>query len=267
LDVPALAELVNTAHPPTLLDARFVLNAPDEGRAAYAAGHLPGAVFADIDRDFTGRPGAGGRHPLPDPEALQEAVRALGIRADKPVVVYEAGGGPPIGSAARVWWTLRWAGHPDVRVLDGGFAAWVAAGQPTTAEPPAVERGDFTVQPGNAKAWTAGDPMVTLVDARIPARFRGEVEPIDPVAGHIPGAVNVPVADTVDETGRLRPTDELRKRFDGISEPVAAYCGSGITAAHTALALTEAGFDPALYVGSWSHWITDASRPIATGEA
>jgi thiosulfate/3-mercaptopyruvate sulfurtransferase len=266
LDVATLAELVNTANPPTLLDARFVLGAPDEGRAAYAAGHLPGAVFADIDRDFTGPPGADGRHPLPDTEVLQEAARALGIRADKPVVVYEAGGPTPIGSAARVWWTLRWAGHPDVRVLDGGYAAWLAAGQPTTAEPPVVERGDFSVQPGNAKTWTAGDPAVTLVDARIPARFRGEVEPIDPVAGHIPGAINVPVADIVDENGLLLPPDELRKRLPE-TEPVAAYCGSGITAAHTVLALTEAGFDPALYVGSWSHWITDASRPIATGEA
>jgi thiosulfate/3-mercaptopyruvate sulfurtransferase len=272
LDAATLAGLLREPDPPTVLDASFTLTGG--GRAAYDAGHIPGAVFVDVDRDLCGAPGAGGRHPLPDPADLQAALRRLGLRAGHPIVVYEAGGPVPVGSAARVWWTLRWAGHDDVRVLDGGLAAWVAAGQPTSTDEPAPPPGDFVVHAGKLPVWDAEDaarPGQVLIDARVAPRFRGEVEPIDPVAGHIPGAVNQPAAEVVDEHGLLLAPAALRARFEALGvaagRPVGAYCGSGITAAQTALALHRAGFEPALYVGSWSHWITDAGRPVATGEA
>ncbi|GAA2604116.1 sulfurtransferase [Dactylosporangium fulvum] len=261
LDVAVLAELVRSAQPPTLLDVRWTL--AKDGRAAYTAGHLPGAVFADLDVDLCGQPGAGGRHPLPDPAELEAALRRLGVRAGHPVVVYDAGGSNPTGAAARAWWTLRWAGVDDVRVLDGGYAAWVAAGLPVTTEEPVPAAGDVIVTPGHMPVWTeveAADPRNTLIDARVAARFRGDAEPVDPVAGHIPGAVNVPAARTVTPEGLLKPL--------GISgDRIGAYCGSGVTAAQIVLALYAEGLDPALYVGSWSHWITDPARAVATGES
>jgi thiosulfate/3-mercaptopyruvate sulfurtransferase len=259
--------------PPAVLDVRWSLSGGAD-RAAYHAGHLPGAVFVDLDEAFTAPPGPGGRHPLPDPKALESALRQAGVRAGQPVVVYEAGGGPPVGSAARAWWVLRWAGLADVRVLDGGYAAWVAVGQPVTRETPVPEPGDVTVQPGFMRTLDADGAVAVadggvLIDARVGPRFRGETEPIDPVAGHIPGAVNQPIAGIVDDTGRYLPEDALRERFTELGvtadRPVGAYCGSGITAAQTALALTVAGFDPALYVGSWSNWIADRNREVATG--
>jgi thiosulfate/3-mercaptopyruvate sulfurtransferase len=268
----ALERLLAQPDPPTLLDARFTLTG--EGRAAYEEGHLPGAVFADLDRGLCGPPGAGGRHPLPDPGVLQAELRRLGVRDAHPVVVYEQGGPVPVGSAARLWWTLTWAGHPDVQVLDGGYAEWLAHGFLITTEEPEPEAGDLHVQPDNLPAWNADDAGATdrtLIDARVAPRFRGETEPIDARAGHIPGAVNQPLSETVDERGRMLPKDELRKRFEALGvrdgKPVGAYCGSGITAAQTVLALHEAGFDPALYVGSWSDWITDPNRPVATGSS
>lgn len=261
LDVAVLAEQVRSAQPPTLLDVRWTL--AKDGRAAYTAGHLPGAVFADLDDDLCGQPGAGGRHPLPDPAALQTALRRLGVRAGHPVVVYDAGGTNPTGAAARAWWTLRWAGLGDVRVLDGGYAAWVAAGLPVTTEVPEPAPGDARVVPGGMPVWTeaeAGDRRNTLLDARVPARYRGEVEPVDRVAGHIPGAVNVPAAATVDANGLLRPLD-----IDAAN--IGAYCGSGVTAAQLVLALHAQDVPAALYVGSWSHWITDPTRTVAKGNA
>jgi thiosulfate/3-mercaptopyruvate sulfurtransferase len=269
LTAAELTALLDRPDPPTLLDASFTLSGG--GRAAYDSGHIPGAVFADLDRDLCAPPGAGGRHPLPDPATLQAALRRLGVRRDHPVVVYERG--PiPTGSAARVWWTLRWAGHEPVSVLDGGYAAWRQEGGPESHDEPAPAPGDLVVNPGGLLKWSAEDlPGKFLIDARAPERFRGEVEPIDPVAGHIPGAVNLPLPSTVDADGHLRPRDELRATFNALGapdgEPVGAYCGSGITAAQTALALFEAGYQPALYVGSWSDWITDESRPRATGDA
>jgi thiosulfate/3-mercaptopyruvate sulfurtransferase len=263
-----LAARLDQPDPPTLLDASFTLTGG--GRAAYDSGHIPGAVFADLDRDLCGPPGAGGRHPLPDPASLQAALRRLGVRQAHPVVVYERG--PiPTGSAARVWWTLRWAGHDDVGVLDGGYAAWRAAGGAESREEPTPPPGDVEVKLGGMTKWTADDVTGTfLIDARAPERFRGEVEPIDPVAGHIPGAVNLPLPSTVDADGRLRPRAELKAMVDALgavnAEPVGAYCGSGIAAAQLALALYEAGYQPALYVGSWSDWITDESRPRASGD-
>jgi thiosulfate/3-mercaptopyruvate sulfurtransferase len=248
VDVETLA-----ANPrPTLLDVRWSLNGPP-GADEYAKGHLPGAVFVDLDANLCGPPGAAGRHPLPDPELLQAVLRAAGVRTGQPVVVYDGGDGL---AAARAWWTLRWAGHEQVRVLDGGYAAWVAAGQPVTTEPPTVAPGNITVRPGSMPVLDADSAarLATegvLLDVRTAPRYRGESEPIDPVAGHIPGAVNAPVLDDV-----ALP--------DGV--PVGAYCGSGVTAARTILELHRRGrTDAALYVGSWSNWIADPNRPVARG--
>jgi thiosulfate/3-mercaptopyruvate sulfurtransferase len=271
ITVPALAEALASARPPTVLDVRWRLAGPPT-RADYVAAHIPGAVFVDLDAQLCGSPGAGGRHPLPDVAALQAALRAAGVSDDRPVVAYDAGESQ---AAARLWWTLRWAGHASVRVLDGGFAAWRAGKRPVepgTVTPPP---GDFTVRPGGMPVLDAADAAKVagsgvLLDARVPARYRGENEPIDPVPGHIPGAVNLPAADLVGPDGCLLPPDALRGRFAaaGVKEgrPVGAYCGSGVTAAQTVLALTVAGIpDPAMYVGSWSHWLTDPDRPVATG--
>ncbi|MGV9804732.1 sulfurtransferase [Micromonospora chersina] len=268
-----LAAELDRADPPTLLDVRWRLAGPP-GREDYLAGHLPGAVFVDLDTELCGRPGAAGRHPLPDPAALQAALRAAGVRAGHPVVVYDGGDGM---SAARAWWTLRWAGHRAVRVLHGGFPAWVAAGLPLSAEAPAPTPGDVTVAPGELPVLDAGEAARlaaadtgVLVDVRAAPRYRGETEPIDPVAGHIPGAVNLPAPGYVAE-GRFPTTEALRERFAaaGVAEgaPVGAYCGSGVTAAQAVLALHLAGRpDAALYVGSWSNWVADPDRPVATGE-
>ncbi|QGN50078.1 sulfurtransferase [Micromonospora sp. WMMC415] len=273
VEADRLAAELDSADPPTLLDVRWRLTGPP-GRDDYTTGHLPGAVFVDLDTDLCGPPGAAGRHPLPDPAALQAALRAAGVRAGHPVVVYDGGDGM---SAARAWWTLRWAGHTDVRLLHGGWPAWVAAGLPTSTEAPTPPTGDVEVRPGalpvldaaEAARLAAADDGV-LVDVRAAARYRGETEPIDPVAGHVPGAVNLPAPDYVAE-GRFPAADVLRQRFaaagvvDG--RPVGAYCGSGVTAAQAVLALHLAGRpDAALYVGSWSNWVADPARPVATGE-
>jgi thiosulfate/3-mercaptopyruvate sulfurtransferase len=266
--VPALAEALASGEPPTVLDVRWRLGGPP-ARADYEAGHIPGAVFLDLDAEVCGKPGAGGRHPLPDPDVLQEVLRAAGVCGDRAVVAYDG----ESQAAARLWWTLRWAGHPRVQVLDGGFAAWRAGKRPVepgTVTPP---RGDFTVRPGHLPVIDAPDAAKVagtgvLFDVRVPARYRGEEEPVDPVPGHIPGAVNLPAAELMGPDGHLLSPPELRERFAAAGlvpgRPVAAYCGSGIMAANAILALTEAGIpDPALYVGSWSHWITDPTRPVA----
>jgi thiosulfate/3-mercaptopyruvate sulfurtransferase len=267
VDTAELRTLLSSDDPPALIDVRWTL--AGGGRAGYDAGHLPGAVFLDLDADLAGPPGPGGRHPLPDPATLQATLRHAGVRAGRPVVVYDAGGSPPTGAAARAWWTLRWAGMPDVRVLDGGYAAWTG---PVSRDEPRPAPGDVTLTPGRLPVLDA-DTLTgvdVLLDARVPARFRGEVEPVDPVAGHIPGAINHPAGETVDATGRLRTPAELKTQFQNLGVPaggsVGAYCGSGVTAAQLALALSVAGFDAALYVGSWSHWITDPARPVATTE-
>lgn len=262
-------------NPPVVLDVRWRLGGPP-GREDYDRGHLPDAVHVDLDNELSGPPGAAGRHPLPDPDALQRTLRAAGVRDDRSVVVYDADNG---SVAARAWWLLRWAGHGRVAVLDGGFAAWTADGRPVTTDVPAPQPGDFTVRPGGmpvldaaAAAELARDGI--LLDARAPERYRGDVEPIDSRAGHIPGAVNAPFAGHVGEDGHWRPPAELAERFTGIGvaggRPVGAYCGSGVTAASVVLALEVAGVTsvvaPAeLYVGSWSEWSGDPTRPIATG--
>ena len=269
-----LAAELDRADPPVLLDVRWRLTGPP-GRDDYAAGHLPGAVFVDLDTELCGRPGAAGRHPLPDPAALQAALRAAGVRAGHPVVVYDGGDGM---SAARAWWTLRWAGHRPVRVLHGGFPAWAAAGLPVDTATPEPTPGDVTVTPGALPVLDAGQAArlaaaedAVLLDVRAAPRYRGENEPVDPVAGHVPGAVNLPAPEYVTQ-GRFPAAEALRARFAeaGVrgDAPVGAYCGSGVTAAQTVLALHLAGRpDAALYVGSWSGWVADPDRPVATGGA
>lgn len=253
-----------------VLDVQYTLDG--QGPALYADGHVPGAPFVDLDSVLAGPAGEGGRHPLPDVATLQAGLQTAGVMTDSVVVVYDQG--PSLG-AARAWWVLRWAGIEEVLVLDGGLAAWRAAGGAVDTDPVETEPGDVVLDPDQLVALDAEDAAATarlgvLVDARTPERFRGESEPIDPVAGHIPGAVNVPMADLVTDDGRLRPGRQLRERFarEGIDEVtvVGTYCGSGITAAHTALALHEAGVEADVYVGSWSEWITDSSRPVATGD-
>ncbi|MBO4164009.1 sulfurtransferase [Micromonospora antibiotica] len=258
--------------PPTLLDVRWRLVGPP-GRDDYTAGHLPGAVFVDLDTVLCGPPGPAGRHPLPEPAALQAALRAAGVRAGHPVVVYDDGDGL---AAARAWWTLRWAGHRSVRVLSGGWSGWLAVGLPGTVEVPTPQPGDVTVTPGGLPVLDADDAARlgaaddgVLLDVRAAPRYRGETEPIDPVAGHVPGAVNLPAPEYVTE-GRYLTAEALRDRFAAAGvradQPVGAYCGSGVTAAQTVLALHLAGRpDAALYVGSWSGWVADPSRPVATG--
>jgi thiosulfate/3-mercaptopyruvate sulfurtransferase len=282
IDPHALADLLATPDSarPVVLDVRWRLGGPS-GRADHDAAHVPGAVFVDLDTDLAGSPGSAGRHPLPATEHLQGVLRRAGVREGSRVVVHDHGDGAP---AARAWWLLRWAGLPagDVAVLDGGFAAWVAAGLPTTAGPSAPEPGDVVVRPGGMPVLDADGAAEmgrsgVLLDARAAARYRGETEPIDPVAGHIPGARNTPSVDLVGPDGRWLSPEELAERFtavgvekEGGPGEVGAYCGSGVTAAALVLAVEQAGLRPpdrpvALYVGSWSNWTAAPSRPVATG--
>ena len=272
VSVADLSASLAGASPPLLLDVRWSLTGPP-GLDRYRAGHLPGAVFVDLDHNLAGPPGPDGRHPLPDPHAAQKALRRLGVRAQRSVVAYDDG---DASIAARAWWLLRWAGHGDVSVLDGGYAAWLAAGLPVVVgDPPAVPPGDVVVRPGGMPVASADDAAVVaragvLLDVRAPARFRGETEPVDPVAGHVPGACNAPFTGNLDADGYFLDPAALAARFADLGVrpgvDVAAYCGSGITAAQTVLALELAGLRAALYVGSWSHWVADASRPVATGD-
>ncbi|MGR6973273.1 sulfurtransferase [Streptomyces cynarae] len=271
-----LASELAGARPPTLLDIRWQLStataagaAPFDGRAEYAAGHIPGAVFVDLDTDLADPPGPAGRHPLPDIERFGAAMRAAGVFSDRPVVVYDGGQG---WAAARAWWLLRFTGHPDVRVLDGGLPAW--EGSLATGIETASEQGDFRPAPGalpllDADGAAALARTGLLLDARAGERYRGEVEPIDPVGGHIPGAVSAPTAQNLTETGHFLPQEELAERFKalGVTEgtEVGVYCGSGVSAAQQVLALTLAGIPAALYVGSWSEWSSDSNRPVAVG--
>jgi thiosulfate/3-mercaptopyruvate sulfurtransferase len=306
-----------------LLDVRWRLGGPP-GIDLYRAGHIPGAVFVDLDRDLAAPPGPGGRHPMPATADFEAAMRRAGVSDGRPVVIYDDADST---AAARAWWLLRYFGHPAAAVLDGGYRAWTAAGHPVlvtrqtppaggirppaTAPPPAAvtrsatgtPAGDFTARPGHMPLLDADGAAALartglLLDARAGERYRGETEPVDPVAGHIPGAVSAPTADNVSPDGTFRPVGDLAARFAALgaagptsasaasagsdpsgsdpsdSDPsgagvpgVGVYCGSGITAAHEVLALTRAGIPAALYLGSWSNWITDPARPIATGPA
>lgn len=241
------------------------------GRDLYAAGHLPGAHHVDLDAELAGPPGHGGRHPLPTAHAVQEALRRCGAGDASRVVVYDQG---PSYAAARAWWVLRYFGAQDVCVLDGGLAAWRAAGGRVETDFPEPGTGTFTAHASGMELLDADSAAAlaaegVLLDARAAERFRGEVEPIDPVAGHVPGAVSAPTTDNAGPDGRMRPAEELRDLFSrkGVrsDRPLGAYCGSGVTGAHEVLALHEAGFEAALYVGSWSDWVGDPARPVETG--
>jgi thiosulfate/3-mercaptopyruvate sulfurtransferase len=262
-----------------ILDCRFALEDPDYGQRSYAEGHLAGAHFADLERDLSGPviKGVTGRHPLPEPATLIARLQAWGIDADSDVVLYDDG---PGAYAARAWWLLAWLGKRDgVFILDGGLKAWHAAGLPLSLDPPANVLGHFTGQPDESLLRSAeqlqkrlGQPTLTLLDARAQPRFRGEVEPIDPVAGHIPGAQCAAFTDNLGSDGRFLPAEQLRQRFAemlGERSPteLVAYCGSGVTACHNLFALCLAGYPLAsLYAGSWSEWITDPQRAVAKGD-
>ncbi|MFI5877015.1 sulfurtransferase [Streptomyces sp. NPDC051445] len=263
------------ANPPVVLDVRWQLSLakaagepPFDGRAAYGSGHVPGAVFVDLDRELAGAPGERGRHPLPDLAVFGSAMRRAGVSADRPVVVYDGGQG---WAAARAWWLLRWTGHPDVRVLDGGLPSWEGD---LSVDVPARVEGDFEPVPGatgllDADGAAALARSGVLFDARAGERYRGEVEPVDRVGGHIPGAVSAPTNDNVGPDGRFLPAQELKDRFEALGASdgaeVGVYCGSGVSGAHEVLALAVAGVPAALYVGSWSEWSSDPARPVAVG--
>ena len=265
-----LAAAIQGRAPMTILDIRWALGGPP-GIEEFRRGHIPGAQFVDLDAELAAPPGPG-RHPLPEASTFQAAMRSHGVSKARPVIVYDAATGM---AAARAWWTLRYFGHRDVRVLDGGLAAWRAAGNPVTTMETPPEGGDFQAVRGSmpvldalAAARLVADGI--LIDARAAERFRGDVEPVDPVAGHIPGARSVPAAGNNERDGRFLSEAKLRRRFAAVGAipgaNVGAYCGSGVVAAQEVLALAVAGIDAALYVGSWSEWITDPGRPVATGD-
>jgi thiosulfate/3-mercaptopyruvate sulfurtransferase len=256
-----------------VLDVRWALGDP-HGREHYLAGHLPGAVFVDLATELAGPADPGrGRHPLPTLEQFQASARSWGVRSGDVVVAYDDSGNL---AAARLWWMLRNAGFPEVYLLDGGLAAWRAAGF-------GIEPGERQAAPGDVVLTGGALPMIDageaaswgkrglLLDARAGERYRGDFEPVDPRAGHIPGAVSAPTTDNLDADGRFLSPAALRERFAGLGVragvPTAVYCGSGVTAAHEIAALEIAGFSAALYPGSFSEWSNNASNPVVTGDA
>jgi thiosulfate/3-mercaptopyruvate sulfurtransferase len=252
-----------------LLDVRWALG-DEHGPATYLAGHLPGAVFVDLETELADPPTpAEGRHPLPSLQRLQACARRWGIRDGDAVVAYDATGGL---AAARAWWLLRWGGLSDVRLLDGGLDAWVAAGGSLETGDVVPETGDVTLTGGGMPVLSIDEAAALpasgglLLDARAGERYRGEVEPIDPRAGHVPGAVSAPTTENLAD-GRFRPATELAQRFADLGAApgttVGVYCGSGVTAAHEVAALAHAGIDAALWPGSWSQWSADQERPVA----
>jgi thiosulfate/3-mercaptopyruvate sulfurtransferase len=272
-----LAALLGDPAGPVVLDVRWRLGGPP-GRADYDAAHIPGAVFVDLDAELAGPPGPQGRHPLPAPDRLQAVLRRAGVSVGSPVVAYDDGN---CSVAARAWWLLRWLGLPadQVAVLDGGWAGWVAAGMPTTATPSRPAEGDVVLRPGgmpvvdaDGAAKLAGSGV--LLDARAAPRYRGDVEPVDPRAGHIPGARNLPATDIAGPDGHVRPAADLAEQLAALGATgdgeLGAYCGSGVTASALVLAAEHAGVRTpeqpiALYAGSWSNWSADPGRPVATG--
>ena len=267
-----LREALTAGEPVRVLDVRWELGRSD-GHRRYLEGHLPGAVYVDLDTELSAPPGPGGRHPLPSPSVFAALAQGWGIHDGDTVVAYDAAGG---AAAARAWWLLRHAGFETVRLLDGGVQAWQAAGG-------ALEKGQVVAKPGSVNLSWGHMPVVdmdgvpalaangVLVDARAPERFRGESEPIDPQAGHIPGAINVPAAGNLDANGHYLLVPELKQRFEAAgvdsSKPVGAYCGSGIYASAQVAALAMAGVEAALYPGSWSQWSSTPGQPVASGAA
>jgi thiosulfate/3-mercaptopyruvate sulfurtransferase len=262
-------EELEVASDAVVIDCRFVLTDAAEGRRQYDAGHIPGARFADLERDLSGPIGSGCRHPLPDPDALANRLREWGVDNDSLIVCYDQNSG---GIAGRLWWLVRWLGHEKVALLDGGLDAWIAAGFEVSTDRCSPDAGSFERRKPLTRTIDADelrDSQRPLLDARDAARYRGESEPFDAVAGHIPGAISAPFSDNVDK-GRFRSIADLKARFEILGlqpdETVVCYCGSGVTAAHNILALKLAGFpEPVLYAGSWSDWIADPARPVATG--
>ena len=261
-----------------VFDCRFDLADPGFGRRVYALGHLPGAFFLDVEEDLSGpKTGRNGRHPLPDPQRLAATLARCGVGAETQVVAYDDAGGM---SAARLWWLLRWMGHRRVAVLDGGIQAWLGTGLPTRAGPPpprpeacfSVVIGPQCVGADEVLAHLDRGDMVVL-DGRSPDRFRGENEMLDPVAGHIPGALNRFYRDNMDERGHFKPAATLRENFSSLlgahpAPDVVHHCGSGVSACVNVLAMEVAGLPGSrLYAGSWSEWCADPSRPVATGPA
>lgn len=275
ISVSELAARIARDEAISVLDIRWRLDQPD-GRATYETGHIPGAVYVDLETELSDHSISGhGRHPLPDGDALEVAARGWGLRSGTPVVVYDDWNR---AGSARAWWILTAAGVPDVRILDGGLASWVAAGHPATGGVESAAPGDITLQHSNLYAGglpTLGVEQLpafvdsgVLIDARAPERFRGEAEPVDPVAGHIPGALNAPSTDALQD-GHFRASVELRDYFSSLgadgTAPVGVYCGSGVTAAVGLVALRIAGVDAALFPGSWSEWSSNPTNPVATG--
>ncbi|MFL6061675.1 MAG: sulfurtransferase [Marmoricola sp.] len=264
------AELDSLIGSVTILDVRYKMGAP-AGITEYVAGHVPFAQYVDLDTALAAAPGPRGRHPLPDPGVFGAAMRRVGVSAGRPVVVYDDWEGR---AAARCWWLLRHHGHRDVRVLDGGWSAWVAAGGAVEDGMRLPINGNFEPGPGVMPVIATDDVLAfaeraVLVDARNAERYRGEVEPVDPVAGHVPGAVNVPTGTNLRADGTFRTGAEIAALYTAegatAEAEIGVYCGSGVTAAHDILALAHAGIDAALYPGSWSEWVADPSRPVATG--
>lgn len=255
-----------------VLDCRFELANPTAGEVQYAQGHVPGAIYVHLDRDLSARKDAGaingGRHPLPSRVTACERFGAIGVGDGSQVVVLDAAGG---AFAARAWWMLRWIGHARVAVLDGGMPAWQKAGLPIAAEPATRRPARLTLRPGLARHASADDVLASLgrddcslIDARGPDRYDGSAETIDPVGGHVPGAINLPFAGNLGADGRFKPASELAARFSRAvaGKQVIHQCGSGVTACHNILAAVHAGLpEGALYAGSWSEWIEDPSRP------
>ncbi|HUB05648.1 MAG TPA: sulfurtransferase [Myxococcales bacterium] len=251
-----------------IVDVRWRLGQPGAGRKLYDAGHLPGAVYLDVDGDLAGPPGSGpGRHPLPTPARFAEAMARAGVGDSTRVVAYDDQGG---AIAARLWFLLRYFGHETGAVLDGGLAAWPG---PLTADVPAFPRAPFTARPHpelvvDRQVVARGGALV--LDARAPERYRGDLEPVDPKAGHIPGALSAPFAGNLDGSGRFLPRERLRERFAALGatagREIIAYCGSGVTACNDLLALELAGVPAKLYEGSWSDWSSDPAAPVAQGD-
>ncbi|WP_337924945.1 sulfurtransferase [Arthrobacter jiangjiafuii] len=273
IDVPGLQELLAAGGPVVLLDVRWALGSTD-GFKQYQRGHIPGAVYVDLEKELAAPAGNGaaGRHPLPDPREFERTARSWGISAGDTVVVYDAVSGT---SAARAWWLLRHAGMESVYLLDGGVVAWHRAGL-------ALEGGSVVPRPGDVELTWDRMPILEmwdvpaqlaagrLLDARAKERYRGDREPVDPIPGHIPGAVNAPATENLSAEGTFRSPGELRAAFGALGvrsgAPVAVYCGSGITAAHEVVALELAGYKAALYPGSWSQWSSTKGSPVATGQ-
>lgn len=273
MDVASLKDRLDSGRRTVLLDVRWALGDP-HGRDHYLAGHLPGAVFVDLPSQLAGPADPGrGRHPLPPLPQFQASVRSWGVRSGDVVVAYDDSGNL---AAARLWWMLRNAGLQDVYLLDGGLAAWRAAGYD-------VEQGDRDAESGEVVLADGGMPVIDaaeaagwgrqgpLLDARAGERYRGEIEPVDPRAGHIPGAVSAPTTDNLGPDGRFLPAEQLREKFTRLGVrpdvPTAVYCGSGVTAAHQIAALAVAGFPAALYPGSFSEWSNNSANEVVTGPA